>query len=56
MVNVTDGADIDVRLSPLELRLRHGVLLVDGMVTPYDVNSWVYWSVVVLVVLVVHEV
>ena len=27
MVNVTDGADIDVRLCPLELRLCHWVLL-----------------------------
>jgi hypothetical protein len=24
VVDVTDGADVDVRLSPLELRLRHG--------------------------------
>jgi hypothetical protein len=31
MVDVTDGADVDVRLSPLELRLRHGVLLSDGL-------------------------
>ena len=27
VVNVTDGADVDVRLCPLELRLRHGGLL-----------------------------
>jgi hypothetical protein len=27
VVDVPDGADVDVRLSPLELRLRHGVLL-----------------------------
>jgi hypothetical protein len=27
VVNVTDGTDVDVRLSPLELCLRHGFLL-----------------------------
>jgi hypothetical protein len=30
VVDVTDGTDVDVRLVPLELRLRHGVLLSDG--------------------------
>ena len=31
VVDVTDGADVDVRLSPLELRLRHWVLLWTGL-------------------------
>jgi hypothetical protein len=29
MVDVTDGADVDVRLGPLELRLRHWIVLLD---------------------------
>src|SRR5690606_10778332 len=29
VVNVTDGADVDVRLAPLELRLRHWNVLLD---------------------------
>jgi hypothetical protein len=29
MVDVTDGADVDVRLGPLELRLRHWMVLLD---------------------------
>lgn len=33
VVNVTNGTDVDVRLSPLELRLRHGVLLSDGLLS-----------------------
>src|SRR5690606_8378480 len=32
VVNVTDGADVDVRLSPLELRLRHWCPPVDFLV------------------------
>jgi hypothetical protein len=29
VVDVTDGADVDVRLGPLELRLRHWGILLD---------------------------
>src|SRR5690606_171836 len=29
VVNVTDGPDVDVRLVPLELRLRHWIVLLD---------------------------
>ena len=32
VVNVTDGPDVDVRLRPLELRLRHCVVLLDLLV------------------------
>jgi hypothetical protein len=32
MVDMTDGADVHVRLGPLELRLRHCNLLEDGIV------------------------
>src|SRR5690606_20105824 len=32
VVDVTDGADVDVRLRPLELRLRHCVVLLDLLV------------------------
>ena len=30
MVDVTDGADVDVRLGPLEFRLRHGIVFLLG--------------------------
>jgi hypothetical protein len=32
VVNVTDGPDVDVRLRPLELRLRHFCVLLDLLV------------------------
>jgi hypothetical protein len=32
VVNVTDGPDVDVRLRPLELRLRHFAVLLDLLV------------------------
>ncbi len=32
VVNVTDGPDVDVRLGPLELRLRHFCVLLDLLV------------------------
>jgi hypothetical protein len=32
VVNVTNGPDVDVRLRPLELRLRHFVVLLDLLV------------------------
>ncbi|MGX1028744.1 hypothetical protein RKD38_003425 [Streptomyces ambofaciens] len=36
VVDVTDGADVDVRLSPLELRLRHWGPPVEWFCTPYS--------------------
>jgi hypothetical protein len=43
VVDVTDGADVDVRLGPLELRLSHcGLLLVDVyFLTPCPVEPQV---------------
>jgi hypothetical protein len=43
VVNVTDGPDVDVRLRPLELRLRHFCVLLDLLVL---VTSSVVISVV----------
>src|SRR6202007_168076 len=41
VVDVPDGADVDVRLSPLELGLRHWFLLV-GLRSPR--RGWVGWN------------
>ncbi|EGJ75317.1 putative elongation factor Tu [Streptomyces sp. Tu6071] len=39
VVDVTDGADVDVRLSPLELRLRHWVPPVEWFCTPCFIGA-----------------
>jgi hypothetical protein len=41
VVDVTDGADVDVRLSPLELCLRHWYLLV--AIRPTAVGLECFW-------------
>src|SRR6185437_4420272 len=48
MVDVTDGADVDVRLGPLELRLRHWMLLEDGVLRRTTCSCWLGWCLVCL--------
>ena len=44
VVDVTDGADIHVRLGPLELRLRHLIVLLDLLSDRVNPGHWVFIS------------
>ena len=44
VVNVTDGPDVDVRLRPLELRLRHFCVLLDLLVLAVDSSALIFCS------------